>query len=132
MSEPTPLDRLRAQVEYAPSWRPEPGDTIVGTAIAWSTYEKQDPASGEKKQCPILAVRDQAGAEHAIWCWHAVLRHELVDKVEPGDLVAISYVGKRPRQSGDGSYHCYRVAVAQARGETPEHADHDDGQRNGR
>lgn len=55
MTDSTSLDRLRTQVEYPESWRPEPGDTLVGTAVAWSTFEKTDPATQETKECQILA-----------------------------------------------------------------------------
>jgi hypothetical protein len=91
--------------------RPEPGDTLVGESGGWSTFEKTDPESGEKKTCEILTVRDRDGVEHAVWCWHSILKADLVGKVARGDMVAISYVGKKPRQSGDGAYHHYRVAV---------------------
>jgi hypothetical protein len=107
----TGLDALRAQVDYPTSYRPEkPGDAVAGEAIAWSDFEKTDERSGERKSCRILTIRDEAGVEHAVWCWHSVLRNELAGVV-PGDLVAISYGGKRQRKSGDGSYHSYRVAV---------------------
>jgi hypothetical protein len=111
--ESNTYDGLRAQVEYPESWRPEPGDTIVGEAVAWSDYHKTDETSGEEKTCKILTLRDEAGVEHGIWCWHSILRSELAN-VRPGDLVAISYTGKKPRQKGDGAYHHYRVAVQAA------------------
>jgi hypothetical protein len=110
------FDALRARVEYPASWRPESGDTLLGEAVGWSDYEKTDPISKETKTCRILTVRDESGLEHGVWLWHSVLRQEL-ERVNPGDLVAISYVGKRPRQSGDGAYHHYRVAVEAGEGD---------------
>jgi hypothetical protein len=40
-----------------------------------------------------------------------VLRRELVGKVEPGNLVALHYNGRRKKVSGDGDYASYRVAI---------------------
>ena len=68
------FDALRARVEYPAAWRPDPGESLVGEAVGWSEYSKVDPASGETRECQILVVRDEAGVEHGVWCWHSILR----------------------------------------------------------
>jgi hypothetical protein len=112
------FDALRSRVEYPPAWRPEPGETAVGEAESWADFSKADPESGETKSCRILTLRGEDGTKVSVWCWHSILRAELADVV-PGDLVAISYAGKKPRQKGDGSYHHYRVAVEKRAAERP-------------
>jgi hypothetical protein len=101
--------RLQAEVEYPEAWKPEPGETLVGLAVRWE--EVTLDRDGDERTCHVLTVRTQDGSERSVWCWHFVLRHELVGKVEPGDFVAISYRGRKTKQEGDGDYAAYRVAI---------------------
>jgi hypothetical protein len=107
------LDELRASVEHPVAWKPQPGETLAGEAVRWEavTIERQGE---EPKPCSVLVIRDGSGVEHGIWTWHTVLRNELVGKVSPGDFVAVHYLGMRTKQSGDGTYAGYRVAVRKA------------------
>jgi hypothetical protein len=90
------FEKLAAEVEYPEAWMPEPGDTLVGEARRWETVTvKRD--DGTERPCEVLTIRDQHGTERAVWTWHTVLRNELVDKVEPGDFVAIHYRGRRAK-----------------------------------
>jgi hypothetical protein len=52
--------------------------------------------------------------DRAVWLWHTVLQNELIDKVNLGDFVAIHHLGRRKKQSGDGDYAAYRVAIDEA------------------
>ena len=102
-------EKLQASVEYPDAWTPEPGDTLVGEALRWETVTvKRDDGD---RPCEVLTLRDPAGKEHNVWTWHTVLQNELVGKVSPGNLVALHYRGRRARQSGDGDYAAYRVAI---------------------
>jgi hypothetical protein len=100
---------LAAKVEYPEAWKPSEGDTLVGEAIGWETVAID--REGEERACEVLTLRTQDGSERSIWCWHAVLRRELVGKVEAGDFVALHYNGRRKKQSGEGDYASYRVAI---------------------
>jgi hypothetical protein len=100
---------LAAKVEYPEAWKPKEGDILVGEAIGWETVAID--RDGEERACEVLRLRIQDGTEHSVWCWHAVLRRELIGKVEPGDFVALHHNGPRKKQSGDGDYAAYRVAI---------------------
>jgi hypothetical protein len=104
------LDELTSEVEYPPAWKPAEGETLAGVAIRWDhvTIERKDQ---EPRPCAVLVLRDAKGTQHGVWCWHTVLKNELVGNVNPGDFVAINYRGKRQKQSGDGEYDGYRVAI---------------------
>jgi hypothetical protein len=76
--------------EFAPAWKPQPGDKLVGIVTALSTR------NGEYGEYPIVTVRSDDG-EFAAHAFHEVLANELA-KVAPkvGDQVGIKYVGKDP------------------------------------
>jgi hypothetical protein len=111
--------RLAAQVEYPEAWIPEKGETLTGQAVRWETVDRNE------RECEVLVVRDQVGAERSVWTWHAQLRYRLIAPkdeleqvlregrarlVEPGDFVAIHYAGRWPMDNGKDAYR-YRVAV---------------------
>jgi hypothetical protein len=85
--------------EFAPAWKPEPGDKLVGIVTDLSTRD------GEYGTYPIVTVRSEEG-ELAAHCFHEVLANELA-RVAPkvGDHIGIKYAGKDP----DRGYHRYRV-----------------------
>ncbi len=134
MSNNSEMKKLLAKVEYPESWKPEKiGESIVGEALRWETVPvKVD--DGTERACEVLTVRCEDGTERSVWTWHTVLQSELIGQgvtagdytsyaVQPGNLVAIVFRGKRPRQNGDGSYTGYRVAIdngAQQSAPTPE------------
>lgn len=95
--------------EYAPAWRPEPGDKVIGEIIALSERE------GDYGPYPIVTIRDDNGGEHALHCFHGVLASEIA-KLRPrvGERIGVKYVGQQPRASGDGKYHSYRVVRDEA------------------
>jgi len=100
---------LAAKVEYPEAWKPKERDTLVGEAIGWETVTIDK--DGEERACEVLTLRTQGGTERSVWTWHAVLKNELVGKVEPGDFVALHYRGRRQKAKGEGDYAAYRVAV---------------------
>jgi hypothetical protein len=91
------LDDLDKQ--YAPAWKPEPGDKVAGIVVDQSEW---DAGFG---RYPILTLRTEEG-EIAIHAFHEVLQSELA-RIAPkeGDLLGVKYVGKDP----DKGYHRYRV-----------------------
>lgn len=85
--------------DFAPAWKPSPGDKLVGIITDLSTRD------GEYGTYPIVTVRSEDG-EYALHAFHEVLQNELA-RVAPkvGDQLGIKYVGKDP----DKGYHRYRV-----------------------
>lgn len=94
-------DRLNA--DYAPAWRPDPGDRVVGEVVGIT--ERQ----GEYEPYPIVTVRRDDGKEFAIHAFHTVLAGELA-RLQPklGDRIAVKYTGRKEGRSGT-SYHAYRA-----------------------
>lgn len=93
--------------EYAPAWRPQPGEGIEGTVVAVSQRE------GGYGSYPVLTL-DTSDGELAVHAFHAVLRNELAEYApEVGDALAIVYQGKVEGRHGK-RYHAYRVAYAAA------------------
>ena len=85
--------------EFAPAWKPQPGDKLVGIVTDLSVRD------GTYGQYPIITLRGGDG-ELAVHAFHEVLQNEL-GRVAPklGDHIGIKYVGKDP----DKGYHRYRV-----------------------
>jgi hypothetical protein len=95
--------------EHAEAWRPKPGDVLVGQ------YTRRDAgvSSYDGRTHPILVLKDRTGVEHAVWCFHAVLRERLAAlKPKVGELVAVRYKGKR--QGANAAYHDYAVEIERA------------------
>ena len=98
-SSPNPLgDQLDR--EFAPAWRPEPGDKLVGVVTELSSRD------GNYGPYSIITVRDDDGNEWAVHAFHEVLANELA-RIAPkvGDRVGFKYAGKHPERG----YHRYRV-----------------------
>jgi hypothetical protein len=100
--------------DYAPAWRPAPGDTLVGTVTDISSR------GGGYGEYPIIVVRpgetmDTEVAFHAI---HTVAQNELASKKpQVGETIAIKYVGKRKAASGNATYHAYKIVIDRDAGE---------------
>ncbi len=88
---------------FAPAWRPNPGDKLIGRVIELRERE------GQYGRYPIVTVRTAAGDELAVHAFHEVLSTELA-QVAPavGDEIGIKYLGKHPERD----YHQYRVRRA--------------------
>ena len=85
--------------EFAPAWKPDPGDKIAGIVTDLSERE------GAFGRYPIVTLRTEDG-EFAVHAFHEVLTNELA-RLAPkqGDVLGIKYVGKHPERG----YHVYRV-----------------------
>jgi hypothetical protein len=92
--------------DFAPAWRPKPGDQIVGVVTDLAVRD------GDYGRYPVVTIRAEGSGfdgEVAIHAFHAVLASELA-RVEPkvGDQIGIRYLGLV--DGAERSYHGYRVA----------------------
>jgi len=85
--------------DFAPSWRPEPGESVSGIVTAKRTAKTK---FGTK---PTMEVHDLELGPVTVWCG-AMLR-ETYDMVSVGDEVAIVYEGKRISESSGHEYGLY-------------------------
>ena len=89
--------------QTAESWRPEPGDVLVGELVNIDVRATEyDPA------CPVLTIRMEDGGLIAVWAFYTVLRSEL-QKQDPqvGEWLAIRRLEDHP----DRGYRRYGVIV---------------------
>ncbi|MEJ5370251.1 MAG: hypothetical protein WHT08_18220 [Bryobacteraceae bacterium] len=84
------------------SWRPEPGDVLVGTVLR---YDVGHTAYGPVRTC---TVRTDDGERVAIWLSSTVLL-DLFKRERPqvGERIGLRYQGKHPEHG----YHRYRLIV---------------------
>lgn len=121
------LEQLRDEVERGDSWvpndNPEHPNPLVGEAVEWNTGTTKD----KTRECEVLVVKEVDGKTWSVWTWHAGLRAQLTgDKdiflpverrpVQAGYFVAIRYIGKFPRDDGDGEVHRYKTAIGRPDG----------------
>lgn len=107
----------RIAEDYAPAWRPEPGNSVVGF-VQEITLGTTDYGT-----YPIVTIVSEVGERVAIHAFHSVLKDGLL-RARPsiGEEIAVRYNGKRlpkgvnPKDKGakDKEYHDYRVIVNRA------------------
>jgi len=102
--QPTTLsDRL--DEDFAPAWRPQPGDKLVGEIVGISER------TGQFEAYPIITVRQDDGTERAWHAFHTVAASELAkQRPKVGERIGVKYTGQRAGQGGT-SYHAYKVQV---------------------
>lgn len=94
----------RLDVEFAPAWRPDPGDKLSGEVVGIGER------AGEYGSYPIVTLRRDDGEELALHAFHSVLASELAAlRPKLGDRLAVRYDGKKQTRTGTGSYHGYKV-----------------------
>lgn len=97
--------KLRQQAEQAPElWQPNDGDTLIGELMGSRKVATQ---YGDNTQ---IIVKTEGGAIVCTWLTKFIadaLRSQNADK---GDLVAITYAGKRQSAAGK-TYNSYSVVV---------------------
>lgn len=109
MNVPQSLD-ARLDADFAPAWRPEPGEKIVGEVVAISERE------GSFGRYPIVTLRGPRGGERAIHAFHTVLRDKLAESAPAiGERLGVKYEGKVQGNGREG-YHAYKVIVDRADG----------------
>lgn len=81
-------------------WKPEEGDSLVGTVIKFGSFENK---YGERK---TMTVKDDQGELWDILLGTKILIEEL-EKAAPGDRVGLKYLGVHPQKG----YQRYKVIV---------------------
>jgi hypothetical protein len=103
-------DNLSKQLdeEFAPAWRPEPGDKLIGEVTAVSER------MGIHGLYPIVTIRRDNGEQLAAHAFHSKLRYRLADiQVKVGDRIGIKYLGKAKRDgTASGYQHVYKVVTS--------------------
>lgn len=93
-------------------WRPEVGDTIIGTIE--DIGSRISDFNGEPY--PILTIAQEDGSVVAVHAFHSVLKNE-IDALNPsiGDEIGVRYDGpKEPKgglKKGMSAYESYRVRL---------------------
>jgi hypothetical protein len=97
----------RLEKDYAPAWRPQAGDALVGEVVDLSQNTGYDGAP-----YPIIVVKQDDGQEFALHAFHVVARNELA-KQHPqiGERIGIRYTGDKATADGRGRFHGYRIVV---------------------
>jgi hypothetical protein len=103
-AESSIADRL--DKTYAPAWKPEPGDKIVGEITG---FDDRDGGHGIYR---IANVRLDDGTTVALHAFRKVLADELEEQnARVGDRLGVKYLGPITKAGGVGSYHGYKVFV---------------------
>lgn len=101
------------ELSYAEGWRPEEGDTIIGTVtdigIGSSAYGGT---------YPIVTVEVQdTGKEVAVHCFHAALRSRMLElRPEVGERIGVKYVGQEPHKTQPGKTVAKYIVKIDGRG----------------
>lgn len=85
-------------LDYAPGWRPDEGELIVGKVVELGV------GNGQWGQYPIVTIRDASTDEDvAVHGFHHSLRNRLLElKPRQGERIGIQYKGKRASKSHPG------------------------------
>lgn len=103
--EPESLEE-RLDADWAPAWRPEAGEKLVGEVTA---LDKRTGYGGH--EYAVLTVRAEDGQEWSVHAFHSVLANELREaKPKVGERIGVKYLGQR-EGAGGSSYHAYRVLI---------------------
>lgn len=91
--------------EYAPAWRPEPGDSITGTVAEF--FKNKTEEYGEYPGVTL----DTANGQISVHAFAHVLRRGLAS-IRPavGTELKITYHGKVDGKDGGNAYHNYTVS----------------------
>jgi hypothetical protein len=113
MSETTVAERIAAAKARLDMPRPEPfkfdneGDEIAGVMVY---ADKRDTAY--RADVPNLVLDPGDGKLRSVLQFHAALRSQVErEDPQPGDVVAIRYLGLQVSESSGREYHAYNVTV---------------------
>ncbi|MGZ8930280.1 MAG: hypothetical protein ACXW0O_04770 [Methylosarcina sp.] len=102
---PDRLAALRAKAaQTGEVWQPQPGECLVGVMIGW---QKAVGTYGENYQ---ILIQDETGTVTAAWLTPWLKENLKAQEAEQGDLVAITFLGKKQAPSGR-AYNAYSIAV---------------------
>ena len=99
------LRRRLEEVQDVRHWRPEPGDTLLGTLRGLK------PAQGPFGQGHMLIVETEGGALWGMWLTAYVKAKLEAQHARPGTLVGIKYLGKGTSKRSGKTYNRYEVVV---------------------
>jgi len=85
-------------------WKPEPGEILIGEIIG---HQKATGAFGLQNQ---MLVRTEQGEIIAVWLNQWLLTALQAQGAEEGDLLALTYNGKKESPKGS-KYHAYTLVV---------------------
>jgi hypothetical protein len=120
------LDTLKEKLDRPPGWIPQAGDKIAFRAMKWKTVE---PRGDPKKRSEVLVGASSTGLV-SVFAYPKQLKTKLIKPelstqaeaealphderlVQPGDLVAIEFVGKFDHPTNEGqTYGRYRVEIS--------------------
>jgi hypothetical protein len=96
--------------DFAPGWRPEPGDTVTGEVIS------VDMAENQYGPYPVVTVQQEDGEKIALHAFHTVLRNAFERaRPMPGIKLAVRYTGEITKYKNgrtlDNPYHGYQVRM---------------------
>lgn len=91
-----------AQIEV---WQPEQNDTLAGEYIGH--IQVNHPRYGQQWQ---VILRDEEGNKVAAWANQWLRQNLKAQDLAIGDLVAITYLGKRKTKQG-GEYNAYSLLI---------------------
>ncbi len=92
--------------EYAPAWRPDPGDKLIGIVVA---IDDRDGGYGPYK---ILTIRQDDGEELAWHAMHDVAKSKVAEEnPKVDDQIGAKYRGFTAKQDASGKYHDYALVV---------------------
>jgi hypothetical protein len=100
-------------LNYAEGWRPEEGDTLIGTVTDVSIGRSNFGGS-----YPIVTVQpDDGTAEVAVHGFHAALRARFMElQPEPGERIGIKFVAKEAHKSAPGQTVAKYIVRIEGRG----------------
>ncbi len=100
--------------EFPPVWMPQKDtghpDTIVGLVLRIDP--RVGPSATFGTYSAVIEVRTTAGTEWTVWCNESGALYAQLTRlrVQPGEVVAIRYRGKKESQANPGqSYHDFRL-----------------------
>lgn len=87
-------------------WEPRPGDRIIGT------LRRIRYVSGSMSNFAIITIEDQDDLLWDVSCGPASLKRPLTElRVQPGDLVGISFEGMAQTKDGSREFKKFKVAT---------------------
>jgi hypothetical protein len=108
--------RLQAKAEEpAPeSWRPEPGDKIMGRVIR---YEKGTTQGWGDAPIVVLESLRTQGRLISVWMFHTTLVNEFKkQRPKVGEALMLEYHGKVEAKGEGQPYHSWRLVIDRANG----------------
>lgn len=96
----------RIEKGFPESWRPEEGEKIIGTVVEYGV----GPTDYGERDTVVVRLAD--GTEKTVWLLHDVLINQFKrEKPQPGERIAVKYVGQKTNPTSQRRYKDYRLMV---------------------